>query len=147
MFKCTPIGAIEKTVHYLFDNVEVDTVTTSQSNKQTTKVFPFMSHGSHKFEVYMTAELDGMQLESNHLLYDVMCVVNGNETVIISSPFQVTEIMQGEQVSIPYSVYTPTSTTSEVVLTHNGVDPETGEPVQDEIVRVQIPFDFGVVPE
>lgn len=39
------------------------------------------------------------------------------------------------------------ATTSEVVLTHNGVDPETGEPVQDEIVRVQIPFDFGVVPE
>ena len=116
VFKCTPIGAIEKTVHYLFDDVEVDTVTTSQSNKQITKVFPFMSHGSHKFEVYMTAELDGMQLESNHLLYDVMCVVNGNETVIISSPFQVTEIMQGEQVSIPYSVYTPTSTTSEVVL-------------------------------
>ena len=35
--------------------------------------------------------------------------------------------------------------TSEVVLTHNGVDPETGEPVQNEIVRVKIPFNFGIV--
>lgn len=117
VFKCTPVGAVEKTIHFLIDGNEVDSVTTSQSNKQITRIFPFLPHGSHTLEVYMTAELDGMELTSNHLLYDIMCVVNGEENVIISSPFQATELTQGEQISIPYSVYTPLSTTSTVELT------------------------------
>lgn len=117
VFKCTPVGAVEKTIHFLIDGNEVDSVTTSQSNKQITRIFPFLPHGSHTLEVYVTAELDGMELTSNHLLYDIMCVVNGDENVIISSPFQATELTQGEQISIPYSVYTPLSTTSTVELT------------------------------
>lgn len=121
-FKYTPVGAIEKTIHFKIDGVEIGTTVTSASGKQATKVIPFMSHGSHTLEVYATATMDGNSMESNHLLYDIMCVISGNNNVVISSAYQVTSATQGEQLSIPYTVYSPTSPTTNIELIVTYVD-------------------------
>lgn len=121
-FKYTPVGAIEKTIHFKIDGVEIGTTVTSASGKQATRVIPFMSHGSHTLEVYATATMDGNSMESNHLLYDIMCVISGNNNVVISSAYQITSATQGEQLSIPYTVYSPTSPTTNIELIVTYVD-------------------------
>ena len=115
-FKYTPYGLIEKVVHFLVDESEVDTITITSSGKQSTKIFPAMSHGTHRLDVYMTANLDGNSVESDHLVYDIMCVESDNTDAFIASPFAQTVIAQGEQISIPYTVYDPTTLSCNINL-------------------------------
>ena len=115
-FKYTPYGLIEKTVHFKVDNVEVETVTTSTSGKQATKVFSAMTHGVHRLDVYTTAVLEDSSIESDHLIYDVMCVTSGETTSFIASPFTDTSATQGSQVSIPYTVYDPSKLACDIEL-------------------------------
>ena len=116
-FKYTPYGLINKTVHIKVDNTEIFTDTTTVHNQQSTKVISAMAHGIHRMDVYLTATLDGVDLESNHLIYDIMCVENENDTPFIASPFSVTSVSEGELVSIPYTVYDPTSISCDITLT------------------------------
>lgn len=115
-YKYTPYGAIEKTVHVLLDGTEIHTNTIKTSGRQITVNIPKQTHGVHSIETYMTAELDGEQLESNRLISDVMCVEEGNNTVLIASVYEANEVGQGEQVSIPYIVYDPSALNAEVDL-------------------------------
>lgn len=122
LFKYIPYGLVEKTIHFIVDGEEIANVTTSASGKQNGQTIPFMSHGVHRLEVYMTAEMNGMSMESNHLAYDIMCVEDDNETPLIASVYTVTTLTQGELVSIPYSVYDPASPTCaiELIILDNG---------------------------
>lgn len=115
-FKFTPYGLIEKNIHFVVDNEEIDTITSTASGKQSTKIFSAMSHGVHRLEVYMTANMDGNNIESNHLIFDIMCIEVGITTAFIASPFCVTTISQGEQLSIPYTVYNPESLACDINL-------------------------------
>ena len=115
-FKYTPYGLIEKTIHFIIDNSEVDTIVVSSSGKQSTKIFNSMSHGVHRLDVYMTATLDGNEIESNHLIFDIMCIEDGETEPFIASPLTTTTISQGEQLSIPYTVYDPTSLSCNINL-------------------------------
>lgn len=116
-FKYTPYGMIEKTVHIYIDGSEVYTNTTTASGRQNTKLFPKMSHGVHRLDAYMTATMDGSPMESNHLIYDIMCVEDGNSTPFIASPFTDKTASQGEQLSIPYTVYDPAKLACDITLT------------------------------
>ena len=115
-FKYVPYGTIEKTVHILVDNEEVYTKVVSASGKQTTVNLDAMSHGIHKIEAYITATLGTENLESEHLLYEAICIESGETDVLISSVYDVETVKQGTQVSIPYIVYNPSSLTSEISL-------------------------------
>ena len=106
-FSYTPVGAIEKEVHFIVDGEEIDTHTVTVSGREQTYRIPAQSHGSHKFEVYFTSEIDGQTVESNHLYYDLICYEEGNTTPIISVPFNTESVMQYSTVAIPYIVYTP----------------------------------------
>lgn len=116
-FKYTPYGLIEKTVHFFMDGNEIETTVVKSSGKQYTKVFSAMPHGVHRFEVHMTAIMDGNDIESNKLVYDIMCTETGVSTILIASPFTTTNVMQGEQISIPYSVHNPAALSTDITLT------------------------------
>lgn len=116
-FKFTPYGSVEKTIHYVLDGAESDTDTITASGKQSTKIFPAMSHGSHTLKVYATATLNGVAVTSNVLCYDIICVQSGQTGVIIASAFDKTEATQGELLSIPFQVYDPSNQTTSVALT------------------------------
>lgn len=117
IFKYTPYGAIEKTIHFVIDGEEVGTVKTSLSGKQATRTIPAMSHGSHKLEVYSTATMEENELQSPILTYDIICLETGNTTPIIASVYTIETLSQGEQISIPYIVYDPTKLACDITLT------------------------------
>lgn len=114
-YKYKPYGAIEKTIHILVDGTEIHTNTVTNSNQVTVNI-PKQSHGVHRIEAFMTATLEDETLESNRIISDVICIEEGNSTVLISSVYEDEEMVQGEQVSIPYIVYNPASLTAEIEL-------------------------------
>ena len=116
LFKYTPVGTIEKTVHFKIDGVQIGTSTITATGKQTTRIIPFMEHGVHTLEVYITAILDGQEMESNHLVYDIICVEENEEDAMIASAYSTTSVKQGELISIPYIIYDPTSISCDVEL-------------------------------
>ena len=116
----TPVGAVEKTLHFILDGVEIGTVITSESNRQQTFTIPAQTHGSHTFLVYFTAEIDGETVPSNGLYYDLICTEAGNTAPIIVSSFREADGEQYIPVSLPYLVYDPANLTAAVTLTANG---------------------------
>lgn len=116
-FKYTPYGAVEKTVHFLVDGNNAGTVVTSLTGKQLTKTFTKMSHGVHRLEVYSTAMVNDTEIKSPSLLYDIICIEDGDQTPIIASVYNTKELEQGAMVAIPYLVYDPTRLACDVTLT------------------------------
>ena len=112
----TPFGIIEKTIFFIIDG-EVNTVVTSETDKQQTYIIPAMSHGVHTLKIYMTAIINGLEVKSNELNYDIMCVTEGTTTPLIASSYNVASVTQGELVNIPFFVYDPLMMEAEVILT------------------------------
>ena len=111
-----PYGAIEKTIHFVVDNVDT-TVVVSETGKQQTQVIPAMYHGTHLLKIYATANIGGIEIKSNELLFDVLCIQEGATTPMISSAYSVKSVTQGELVSIPFVVYDPSNMETEITLT------------------------------
>lgn len=119
-FPYTPYGEIEKTVHFVLDGVELGTETTALNGRQLSKTIPAQSHGAHKLECYFVAEIDGVDVESNHLKYEFMSIAPGNNTPIITSSYDESEAEQYSNIAIKYRVYSPASMTTDVVLAVDG---------------------------
>lgn len=119
-FPYTPLGAVEKTIHFIIDGKEIGTYVTSVSNRQQTYSIPAQSHGAHTLEVYATATIDEVEVESDHIRYDIISIVAGNNTPIIASSFKTTEVEQFGTLQIPYIVYNPAATMSDITLSVNG---------------------------
>ena len=126
-FPYTPVGAVEKTVRFVLDGVEIGHTVTSVSGRQLTFTIPAQSHGSHTLFVYFDAEIDGETISSNGLFYDIICVEEGNATPIITSTFRDVETEQHVTFSIPYMIYVPQSLTGTVTLWVN--DNQIGTPL------------------
>lgn len=128
----TPIGDVKKTVHFIVDGEDVGTDTIKTTGEQCTHMLKAMSHGAHTLQVYFTATLDGEEVSSNTLKYDLITYESGNTTPIIASTFDA-ESEQEQYVSfnIPYRVYTPGKNTSTVYLYINGE--QQGNPLSCDI--------------
>ena len=112
-----PYGAIEKTIHFLNVDTGVDTTTTvSETGKQQTQVLTGLYHGTHNFKIYATANVNGVEIKSNELLFDILYVEEGVTTPLIASAYGVTSITQGELVNIPFLVYDPSNLETEITL-------------------------------
>ena len=111
-----PYGAVEKQVHFILDDTE-DIVTTSETGKQQTYTIPMMPHGVHTLKIYITATINGDEIRSNELNYDIMCVTDNVTTPLIASSYNVTSVTQGELINIPFIVYDPVVMETEVILT------------------------------
>lgn len=116
----TAIGDIDKTVIFVLDGKEIGRQEVSTSGRQQTFAISKQVHGSHLLEVYMTAELGGELVQSNHLIYDLICIAAGETTPIIACAYNNSSVAQYETIAIPYIVYSPTSLTSNIVLSNNG---------------------------
>ena len=111
-----PYGAVKKTIHFVIDGVDT-TAIVSESGKQQTQVIPAMYHGTHLLKIYATATINGSDIKSNELLFDVLCVTEGATTPMIASAYSVNSITQGELVNIPFMVYDPSNMETEIALT------------------------------
>lgn len=115
-FPYIPVGAVEKSVYFVVDGTQVGKTTVVASGRQQTQSLPAMTHGAHSLQVYFTAEIDGAEVRSNTLDYDIIIVDSGSNVPIIASAFVTKSAMQYTTLAIPYSVYTPNSLTSAVEL-------------------------------
>ena len=115
----TPYGAIKKTIYFCIDNDDKGaiTATVSETGRPQTQILPAMYHGAHKLKIYAAAVINDIEIKSNELLFDVMCVESGTTTPIIASAYPTTSLTQGELVSIPFNVYDPVNMTTEITLT------------------------------
>ena len=120
-FPYTPLGAVEKTIHFVVDGKETGTYTTSVSNRQQTYSIPAQAHGAHTLDVYATATINDTEVESDRLRYDIISIVSGNNTPVIASSFRTAEVEQFGTLLLPYIVYNPATTTSDITLSANGI--------------------------
>ena len=116
----TPVGAYEKTVYFVVDG-EIDNIATvSTSGRQQMQSLRPMSHGAHTLLVYFTCEINGQTIRSNELYHSLVVVDANADDPIIATSFRRTSATKYEALSIPYTVYTPQSFSSQVVLSANG---------------------------
>lgn len=116
----TPVGAVDKLMHFEVDGTSVGTETVTASGRQQTRRLPAMQHGAHVLRVWFTANINGSEVSSNVLTHSLVVVNPSSNVPIVSSPFNATTATQYETISIPYTVYTPNSLLSQVTLTVNG---------------------------
>lgn len=91
-------------------------------------MFPgtLFTHGSHTLKVYFTCEIDGEEVRSNELYYDIIYYKPGNLTPIIASTFiSPAEKEQYVAFNIKYRVYTPEAVLSTVDLYVDSVKNKT----------------------
>ena len=118
----TPKGTGTKTVHFKVDGTELPTETVETTDHQQSKTIPAQSHGAHTLDVWFEVEMDGENIESNHLWYEFMSVDSKSTTSIITSQYNGNSVEQYGILVLPYQAYDPTSLTAQVEL---GVDGET----------------------
>ncbi|MBP1167254.1 hypothetical protein JOE44_004138 [Chryseobacterium sp. PvR013] len=120
IFRYIPTGNVEKTIHFKLNGSDLPPVVTSINNKELLYEIPAQSHGVHILEVYMTADLSGEIIESNHLFTDIISVAAGNLTPLVSSANNVAA-NQYAPASIEYLVYSPSSNYSDVEILVDGL--------------------------
>ena len=142
-FNYTPVGAVEKTVHILLDGDEIYTETVISSGIQRSYQIPKQSHGTHLIEAYMEAVVGGSTITTNMLSYEIITVVDGNNTPIISMNYRNEEdITQYSLVSIPYAVYKDNSVENDIELFINDVS--KGELVVDRSWKTWSTTDYPI---
>lgn len=131
-FAFTPYGSIEKTVHFILDGEEIATKTSSASSAglSDSYLIPAQEHGTHLFETYMTAEINGKTIESNHIVKDIIWYDESSNAPVISTVYQEFTARQHETTNIIYTVYDPSTETPNVSLKSTYVN-ENGETVEE----------------
>lgn len=120
LFPYTPQGDLNKTVYFILDGEQIGTQEVAASGRQITYTIPEQSYGTHSLEVYFIGDMDGVDIESNHLYFEFAAIDEEHNVPIITSSFTTTETEQYTTLAIPYRVYSPTSITSLVTLKVNG---------------------------
>lgn len=118
-FSYIPVGAgISKTIHFLIDGKEIKKIEKVTTNgRQAYYEIPKekLHHGCNILEVYSTATINGVEIKSNTISYELLFAVANREDAMLSSVYDgVTELTQGDLVQIPYTVYDPTKLVPEV---------------------------------
>ena len=103
------------------------------------------SHGSHTVQIYLTAMVNGKEITSPSVNFDIMFAEDGNTTPIIRAVPQTEVRQQYTIIPIEYSVYQSSAVTSNIelkaisenyvpVLDENGAeqtDPESGKVITE----------------
>lgn len=129
-FTFTPYGGVNKTIHFLLDGEEIGSKTSSAAAAGLSDSFtiPAHSHGAHLFEIYMTADINGKTVESNHIVKDIIWY--DASSPVIGCKQQSFTVRQYEATNIIYTVYDPSTETPSISLKSTYVN-ENGETVEE----------------
>ena len=120
VFRYTPYGNVNKTIHFYLDGEELGTTDTQASGRIMSYNIPKQEHGSHLLKVYMTATINNKNIVSNAIYKDIICVDPANRTPIIGCAQQEFTAQQYHATSIKYIVYDPDHNPAAVKLSVNG---------------------------
>lgn len=131
-FTFTPYGAVDKTLHFLLDGEEIATKTSAKSaaGLSDSYMIPAQPHGTHLFEIYMTATINGNDIESNHIVKDVIWYDEESNLAVIGSVQQKFTARQYATTNIVVTVYDPSTETPSVSLKATYVN-ENGDVVEE----------------
>lgn len=120
VFRYTPYGNVNKTIHFILDGEDLGTVETQSSGRIMSYNIPKQEHGSHLLKVYMTATINNKEITSNTICKDIICVDPTNRTPIIGCAQQEFTAQQYQATSIKYVVYDPDHNPASVKLSIDG---------------------------
>lgn len=117
-FRYKIFGQIEKTAHILLDGTEISTkkLSASVSGNESTLVIPKQTHGCHKITAYITALIDGEDIKSNIIEFEILCIESGKNDAMLASVFEQKTSTQGDLLSIPFLIYDPAKINTDVDL-------------------------------
>ncbi len=115
-FAYTPVGNLTKTVYFKIDGSQIGVTEVTTSGRQQTFTIPAQTHGMHTFECYFTASVNGSTVTSNTLYYELICLEEGNSSVIITTDFHDSTVPQYTSLKIGYFVYNPSALTTPVKI-------------------------------
>lgn len=135
-FPYTPYGAIPKTIHFILDGVELDTIETGSSGTLQSYSIPAQPHGTHLFECYITATVNNTPVETDHIYKDIIWYDEESDIPVIGCIYRndyygILNAVQYNTIPIPYNVYDPNTNNPNVTLIVDGK-------VESELVLTQV---------
>ena len=142
----TVFGDLNKTLHWIIDGKDkFKRENITLFNYDLDINIPMQSHGSHTVEIYLTATVNGKEITSPSVNFDIMFAEAGNTTPIIRAVPQTEVRQQYTTIPIEYSVYQSSTVSSNIelkaisenyipVLDENGeeqIDEETGKVITE----------------
>lgn len=124
-FTYTPYGAINKTVHFKLDGVELSSVSTSSSGTLQSYTLPAQSHGAHLLECYITATINGKDIETDHIFKDIIWYDDNSDIPVIGCIYRndyygKVEAKQYNSTNIPFYVFDPKTATPTITRSVDG---------------------------
>lgn len=124
-FTYTPYGAVSKVIHFKMDGIELTSVTTSASGLLQSYTLEARPHGSHLLEVWATATVNNVNVETPHIFKDIIWYNPSLDAPVIGciykyTDYGVVEVKQYNMLAIPYVVYDPRTENPTVTLAVDG---------------------------
>lgn len=139
----TPYGNLEKTIYFKLGET-ITTMVTSDSERSKSIEIAAPGHGAYPFEVWCTGEIEGEIHPSEHLYYNIMFAVAGDNTPIVR---MIADSEKGQQYStsvVRYTVYKADSINNKITLAVNDVASSEATVDRTEQFWYYKPVDFGV---
>ncbi len=124
-FSYTPYGAIAKTVHIKLDGVELPSATISTSGILQSYKLPAQTHGAHLLECWITAQVNTVTVETEHIYRDIIWWDEDSTVPVIGCIYRYDHYgkvtaKQYNTTSIPLYVFDPATASPVITKTADG---------------------------